>query len=342
MLYRTRTLKTKSGEIKTPTMFPVRNIGKKNFDNTPNYMNDIPDLNTAMVNSLAIRENNSVWNKIKNGKTIKDFVEDDCIVFADSGGFDLLKNGSDKDPLKIFRAQREMNSDIVATLDMPIKSELSKQERSKRIQKNIDYALQINQQHSGNELLFASIHGYDQNTIQNVISCLEKKGNFDGYAIGSLIPIMKNFRKIIRIILAARKTTDKHLHIFGLGGMTYQPLLLYLGVDSVDSSSYIVCGGNRIYFVPGIGRFKMEVLSDLEYLPCNCPVCSQQKLDEVKKSRNLITKHNLWALVFELRRFRYVVESHYDLENYLEGRFKNSKVMRKAFETAKQIKRGLL
>jgi queuine/archaeosine tRNA-ribosyltransferase len=141
--------------------------------------------------------------------------------------------------------------------------------------------------------------------------------------------------------LAARTATDKHLHVYGLGGHVYQPLLLYLGVDSFDSTSFIKSAGKRRYLVPGFGGDVLRDLEQLEYLPCSCPVCCDRRLDAIREDRDLLTRHNLWALTIELRRFRYVVESEKDIETYLDLRFEGNDVTKRAYEKAKQQVRRL-
>lgn len=53
MLYRQRTLELPRGDLQTPVFFPVRNLGKRSSDNTPEYVDAIPDLPTAMINARA-------------------------------------------------------------------------------------------------------------------------------------------------------------------------------------------------------------------------------------------------------------------------------------------------
>jgi tRNA-guanine family transglycosylase len=343
MLYRQRTIHTDHGTIETPTLFPVRNIGKRSSDNTPEYADSIPDLSTAMVNARSIRQRDPQWNRLTDGATLREEMEvpEDTVVFADSGGFDFQDDGVDTTPERTIETQRRIDADIFGTVDLPISKENWDSENQRRIERSIDYALEASDLHDGDELLVASVHGHDPETIRNSIGYLEKRGDFDGYALGSLVPIRTDYQRVTKLILAARQTTDKHLHVYGLGGIVYQPLLLYLGVDSFDSSSFVRNAGKRNYLLPGLGGTELSKIDDLEWLPCPCPVCVDKRLEEVRAERNLLAKHNLWALTTELRRFRYAHSAGIEIENYLDLRFQGNEVTERAYRIAKQQVRRL-
>lgn len=343
MLYRQRTLDTPHGPLETPILFPVRNIGKRSSDNTPGYVDSIPDLSTAMVNARSIRNRDPQWERLLNGATIRGEmgVPENTIIFADSGGFDFKDDDVDTTPRETIETQRVLNADICGTVDLPLARENRDRENQRRIDRSIELALEASDRYEGDGKLFASVHGYDPATIRNGIRHLEKNGNFDGYALGSLVPVRTDYKKVTKLILAARLATDKHLHVYGLGGLVYQPLLLYLGVDSFDSSAFIRSAGNRNYLLPGFGGEELRNIEQLEFLPCPCPVCGPRLLDEIREDRDALVRHNLWALTTELRRFRYIAESGRDVEEYLDLRFAGNEVTKRAYRTAKQQVRRL-
>ena len=343
MLYRQRTLETPSGSLRTPTLFPVRNIGKRSSDNTPEYTEAIPDLGVAMVNARAIRQREPQWNRIRDGTTLREAmgVPEDTIVFADSGGFDFSDDKVDTTPKRTLETQRQIDADLFGTVDIPLKRENRDAENQRRIEQSTEYALEASDKHQGDGLLVGSVHGHDPETVRNTLEYLERNGDFDGYALGSMVPIRTDYKKVTKLVLAARQATDKHLHVYGLGGIVYQPLLLYLGVDSFDSSSFIRSAGNRNYLLPGFGGQELHTIENLDYLPCSCPVCRDRTLSEIREDRDRLTKHNLWALAIELRRFRYMVEAGEDIEAYLDLRFRGNEVTYRAFKQAKQQVRRL-
>ena len=343
MLYRQRTLDTPHGNIETPVLFPVRNIGKRSSDNTPEYTDTIPDLQTAMVNARAIRQRDPQWNRLLNGATLRQEMDvpKETVLFADSGGFDFQTGDVDTTPVRTLETQRRIGADILGTIDRPVSREHRDKENQRRISESTEYALEASDEHDGEELLFGSVHGLDPETVQNNIRYLERNGDFDGYALGSLVPVRTDYKKVTSLILAARRVTDKHLHVYGLGGLVYQPLLLYLGVDSFDSSAFIRSAGNRNYLVPGFGGQELKHVEDLSYLPCSCPVCRDTPFAELRENRDMLTKHNLWALTIELRRFRYMAAANEDVEGYLDLRFRGNEVTQRAYRQAKQKVRRL-
>jgi len=340
MLYRSRVLDTPSSTIRTPALFPVRNIGKRSSDNTPDYHDSIADMNTAMVNTYALHQRDDLRDAATD-RGIHDLLDFEGVIFADSGGFDLTDTDEPPAPDKILAMQEDMDADILATLDLPLLPDMPDNKKEERKQQNIEFALQADTNKESSNLLYASVHGHDPRTIRNSINYLEKNGDFDGFALGGLVPLRTNYSKVIDLVLAARTATEKPLHVFGLGGLLYQPLLMYLGVDTFDSTAFIRCGSHRRYFVPGFGDHNISYFEDLQYPPCPCPVCSQHTLAEVRESRDLVTKHNLWALITEVRRFKWIVETGEDVENYLDLRFEGNDVTKRAYNIAKQRVRRL-
>ncbi|MFD1600466.1 tRNA-guanine transglycosylase [Halobellus rarus] len=343
MLYRQRKLDLPRRELQTPVLFPVRNLGKRSSDNTPAYAGTIPEFSAAMINARSIRNREPMWDRLTSDVSLRDEmgVPEDTIVFADSGGFDFTSGDVDTTPAKTLETQRRLDADIYGTVDIPLARDNRDAENERRVEQSTDYALEASDKHDGSGYLLASVHGYDPETVRNNIRYLEQHGDFDGYALGSMVPIRTDYKKVTKLILSARKATDKHLHVYGLGGLVYQPLLLYLGVDSFDSSAFIRSAGNRNYLIPGFGGEELRNIESLERLPCPCPICGQRTLDDIREDRTALTQHNLWALATELRRFRYVSESDWDIEEYLDLRFQGNEVTQRAYQTAKQQVRRL-
>ncbi|MFC7196120.1 tRNA-guanine transglycosylase [Halosimplex aquaticum] len=281
-------------------LFPVRNIGKRSSDNTPAYVGTIPDFSAAMINARSIRNREPMWNRLTNGVTLREEMDvpEDTIVFADSGGFDFTAEEIDTTPAETLDTQTQLGADIYGTVDVPLSRENRAAENQRRIDQSVEYALEASDRHTGDALLFASVHGYDPETIRNSIQHLEKNGDFDGYALGSMVPIRTDYKKVTKPVLSARQATDKHLHVYGLGGIVYQPLLLYLGVDSFDSSAFIRSAGNRNYLIPGFGGEPLRNIESLDRLPCPCPVCGQRELTRSVRTGPLSpnTTSGLWRL----------------------------------------------
>ncbi|MCW4005290.1 MAG: tRNA-guanine transglycosylase [Candidatus Bathyarchaeota archaeon] len=329
-------LNTKHGVLKTPVLFPVHNLGAEGGWNTPRYWEKFPHINTALFNAafLSMNRGGHLGTILKTG--VQPFVRFFGITFADSGGFIYKKYRLTIRPERILEIQEKMGADIASTLDFPIQCKaLTENEKIARTVKNAKLALSLRKDPA--MLLYASINGYDPIVLRNVIRNLKRYGDFDGYAIGSLMPRYSNYRSLVDFILAVKlEAGEKPVHVYGLGSPLVTHLLIYLGVDSFDSSFFVVASGNRNYSLPGYGRKEFRDLHDYsDSSPCNCPICQKHTLTELRKSRELLTFHNLWILWDEIEQTKTAIKEN-RVEEYLTYRFRNAKWAKKAFEYAKK------
>ena len=180
-------------------------------------------------------------------------------VFVDSGGFaSLFKNArvtsanglgviklkqDDQTetihPREVLEFQEEV-ADVAFTLDFPIAPGATIK-TARRLQKltiqNAKWALANRRRRD--MPLYACIQAWDEVSASNNAKAYEGD-NFDGIAIGGLVPRARNKTLITQIVAAVREIIPElPLHVFGLGSPTMVSHLYSLGVDSVDSSSYV-------------------------------------------------------------------------------------------------------
>ncbi|MFA4859718.1 tRNA-guanine transglycosylase [Methanoregula sp.] len=336
MPFNIKIIETAHGNLETPIFFPVFHLNKQGTGSFPKYWNEIPEMRTMLVNAHYISKSEK-FKRIST-KGLHNHFQFNGIFFADSGGLQSRLNNAIIDPLEILRIQEEIGADIAATLDAPvfITDNISDDKHAEYIQRTVKNALLASKNREREDmLLYAVIHGNDIKVMTNMIDYLNRKGNFNGFAIGGLILKRSNYRHLIDLILAIRKRTgEKPLHVFGLGGPAMIPLLTYLGVDSFDSSSFLSAGSNRVYFAPEQKSFAFNELPQTEMLPCVCPVCSKNSFEQVRSQRRLIGMHNLWMISYEIRKLKmHILEG--DLESYLDYRFMNSAQIKIAYKYAK-------
>ncbi len=180
-------------------------------------------------------------------------------VFIDSGGFATLferseiveerglgllrvhnDGGVDElSPMRVLDFQ-ELHADVAFTLDFPIPPNTERKEAERRMRltfSNAVWALR-NRRRKGLRL-FACIQGGDENDYLNMAKKLSKY-EFDGFAIGGLVPRAQNKKMIESVIKGVRTIAGaRPLHVFGLGKPETTKWLFELGADSVDSSSYV-------------------------------------------------------------------------------------------------------
>lgn len=334
-------LDTSMRSIETPVLFPVNNTGKKGEGNGPDYWTKIPDMKTMLLNAYLIQKSPILQTLMSEG--LHRHYMQDGVFFIDSGGFHNRLPSLNIDPLEILQIQENIGADIAATLDIPISPQENTLGRrhANYIRTCVKNALTSLQNREREDLLiYASIQGGDIPTMINMIDYLQKRGKFDGFAIGGLLPKRSGYKHLVDIICAVRKRIgDAPLHVFGLGGPSYIPLLVYLGVDTFDSSSYLMAGSKRVYFAPGQGSVDFKEIGKCEWLPCVCPVCSSHPSNEVREDRRLIALHNLWMISYEIRTLKIAIQEN-SLEQYLEQRFKPNPLIYEAYRYAKGKIRG--
>lgn len=219
----------------------------------------------------------------------------------------------------ILKLQADWGADIIATLDYPIPPNLNEDEKDSRMKRSIESSIrclklvenpdEINVQTAADEqsierlkqqkeeaepAVFVALHGHDYETINwyvmNFLERVEEEQigqHFQGFAIGSLVPLRDKTDILIDIIQGAKDAIPKihrddiALHVFGVGGKQASILAL-LGVDTFDCSSHMQAARYRKYIVPGSwGRVNIENLdSHFENgdFPCyieTCPLCNQ-------------------------------------------------------------------
>jgi tRNA-guanine family transglycosylase len=150
------------------------------------------------------------------------------------------------------------------------------------------------------------------------------------------MPRYSNYRYLTDIILAVKlEAGEKPIHVYGLGSPLITHLLIYLGVDSFDSSYFVVASGKRNYSIPGYGRTYFRDLHNFEDTPCKCPICEKHTLEELRKSRELLTLHNLWTLWNEIEQMKTAIKEG-RADEHLQIRFKKAKWAKKALEYARR------
>jgi tRNA-guanine family transglycosylase len=343
-LARVGKLETRHGSLKTPVVFPVHNLGAEGGWNTPRYWEAFPYVNTAMFNAYHILCNRRrIRKKISSAGSIHELLKFNGVTFVDSGGFLRFRRKVTATQAEILQVQEQCGADIASTLDFPFLIKSNDTGIATNIIKNIENAKEAAKMRRRNDmLLFASVHGNDPKIIHNVLRHLAKYSVFDGFAIGSMIPIRSRLRLLVDLVFSARQAVpEKPLHIYGLGGMLSTPLLTYLGADSFDSTSFIICGGKRQYFVPNYTYVSMKRIAELGEVPCTCPVCSSKTITEVRASRSLIALHNLWVLWYEMRQLHFAIAEQ-RLEGYIKERYSRTPIALKAFEYAKRKVKRIL
>jgi queuine/archaeosine tRNA-ribosyltransferase len=225
-------------------------------------------------------------------------------VFIDSGGFKLMNSdtfgeapekggipnewGLYTDPKSILGLQLDFGADIVATLDYPIPPNLKESEKTERMNRSIDSAVEclrilddpnlleenfeINsraaerlrkRKAAGDEpSVYIALHGHNYETINwyvgnflDRVAKIDVSSSFEGFAVGSLVPLRDSMDVLVDIVQGAKDAIPKAradelgLHVFGVGGKQVG-LLSLLGVDLFDCSTHMQTARYKKYLHP--------------------------------------------------------------------------------------------
>jgi len=256
-------------------------------------------------------------------------------VIIDSGGFQYMKKGRTLDPLSVLEYQRKCGCDIGITFDYPIPPTIEEEEKRRRIEETIESANLTLTHHDGTFLLYAAIHGSD---AEEILQCRRALASgFDGYGIGSLVPKKSHYEHLVDLIYAARNSTEKPLHCFGITGFPALFALSYLGVNTFDSWTYVVAAAFKEYIHPDkLNRVKLRK-SDIP--DCDCTICMEygkrEFLEPTSSSEVLLSLHNLEIFMRENQNLREAIGKT-NLKTYIEKRGEKNKMIKKAFGLAQK------
>ncbi|MGI0016809.1 MAG: tRNA-guanine transglycosylase, partial [Nitrososphaera sp.] len=185
-------LRTRHGPISTPVFFPVYYAGVDFGWTTPHYWNVFPEINTIMLNAshIMMHSKKKLDHILQEG--LKRLIGFDGVSFIDSGGWVYHRLGLTYSQQQLLDLQEELGADVASTLDYPIN--IMSANGINDISRSVENAIAASKRRRNQKmLLFASIHGSDPLVIRNVIRYLDNKGDFDGFAIGSMMRAFSSF-----------------------------------------------------------------------------------------------------------------------------------------------------
>lgn len=327
-------LKTRSGIIETPYLFPVVDPTKQEVS-----LSEISEVgfNAFITNAYLL------YRRL-NGSTvdIHGFLNWNKPIMTDSGGYQILEyRAIEVDDATILEYQKRIGSDICVILDVPTGADSTYEQAYSYVQETIRRAwTALPKIMDSNQLWVYPIQGAPYVDLIEYSSLIAKRLPYHVYSLGSPTVFLErySYENIVEYVAVAKNKVpaEKPFHVFGVGHPMVIPFLVALGVDTFDSASYVLYARDeRLMF-----DFGSRSLKELHYLPCYCPVCSKTSVEELrsmprKERVKLIAKHNLYTLMGEIRRVKQVVKEG-RLWEYLEYRSKAHPSLRRAFSVLKK------
>lgn len=236
-------------------------------------------------------------------KGLHDYFSFPGLIYTDSGTYQMYSKGealiTNKETLDY---QEKLGSDVHTPLDLFTTPADKKGTARLKLEKTIERIKDVEAPNYS-----APIQGGSHLDLRREACKAVSKIPATIYPIGGIVPYLVNydFKQLVKIIVECKKHLPLNVpvHAFGAGHPLVFSLLAYVGVDLFDSASYALYARNGKY-ITETGTKKVDELTSL---PCNCPVCASHKPRELKKE-SLLVRHNLHALMREVRVVRQAVQ----------------------------------
>ena len=299
-------IKTKNGVIETPVLLPVIHPFRQ-------------QVSTKLIKKVGFNAvmTNAYLTLLHHGEKaidrgIHNIINFEGPIMTDSGGYQVLEYGSVKtNPIEMAKYEEAINTDIAVVLDTPTGNAKKYYNANKTVIKSIEAAkITLKTIDQKNNILWTGpIQGGQYLTLIRKSAKEMSKLDFNIYALGSPTVIMEryDFTLLADMIYNTKINIplNKPLHLFGAGHPLTLPISVALGCDSFDSASYMLYAKDGRYLTES-GTVQ---ITDLTFCICNCPICSEYKISELKteyKNRNyeLIALHNLYQLFTEMAKIK--------------------------------------
>jgi 7-cyano-7-deazaguanine tRNA-ribosyltransferase len=310
LLGRIGKLKTKSGTVETPLLFPVINP----------VIQPIPPRKIqedfgceALITNAYILKKRFKNQPVKEG--LHKFLDYDKVIMTDSGAYQILVYGDiEISPTEIVHYQENINTDIATILDWPTGWKVSRAHAEQTVNETLKRARELFKikRHDG-ILWVGPVQG--SKFLDLIAKSAFEMGKlpFQIYALGSPTEVMENYQfdVLVNMIMTAKANLpiEKPLHLFGAGHPLIFSLAVALGCDFFDSAAYAIYARENRYMT----EYGTARLDELEYFPCACQKCSKttpKRIAEMsqKEKQVFLAEHNLYVCLAELKRIKQAIK----------------------------------
>jgi 7-cyano-7-deazaguanine tRNA-ribosyltransferase len=309
LLGRIGKLKTKSGTVETPLLFPVINPSIQPIP--PQKLKDVFGFQAVITNSYIIKKRYD--NKpVELG--LHKFLDFNGAIMTDSGAYQILVYGDiDVSQKEIVAYQEGIGCDIATILDIPTGWKVTKEQAEVTVAETLRRAKAFFKEKTRDDILWVGPvqGGKHLDLVAN--SAVEMgKLPFQIHALGSPTEVMESYRYdvLADMILTAKKglPVERPLHLFGAGHPSMFALAVALGCDLFDSAAYALYARQNRYMTEN-GTWRVN---ELDYFPCSCPRCSAEtprglERKSPKEREVFLAEHNLHVCLAEIKRIKQAI-----------------------------------
>ncbi len=309
LLARIGKLRTKSGTVETPLLFPVINPAVQPIP--PKKILEDFGFEALITNAYILKKR---FKDLPKEKGLHGFLDFKGAIMTDSGAYQILVYGDvEVTPEEIVDYQEQIDTDIATILDWPTGWKCSNEYAEKTVKETLKRAKKLFKIKKREDILWVGpVQG--GRYLELVAKSASEMGKlpFDIHALGSPTEVMENYRfdVLVDMIFAAKMNLpiERPFHLFGAGHPFMFSLAVALGCDLFDSAAYaLYARENRYMTETGTAR-----LEELNYFPCSCPKCSNKTPKEVtempqKERQVFLAEHNLYVCLSEIKRIKQAI-----------------------------------
>lgn len=302
-------LGTAHGDVTTPTLMPV--IDPSDVVLSPDEIRREFGADLIITNAYLMLRH---FGREAARRGVHGILNYDGPIMTDSGGYQILRYGEiGVGPEEIISYQDAIAPDIATILDVPTGARVSREHAVETVRVTLERARQAAEIRSNPKVAWCGpVQG--GTFLDLVAECATEVGKFDYqlHAIGSPVELLENYRyaEIVDLVMTAKQhlPLDRPTHLFGAGHPMVLALAVAMGCDLFDSAAYVLYARDGRYMTQN----KTLHLDALAFLPCECPICTEHSLEEIKNAPpeeriKLLAKHNLHVTFGELRRIRQAI-----------------------------------
>lgn len=311
LLARIGRLKTKSGTVETPLLFPVINPSIQPI--SPKDIREVFGCEALITNAYILKKR---YQNQPAEKGLHKFLGFNGVVMTDSGAYQILRYGDiETTPKEIVQYQEKIDTDIATILDHPTGLKVTRKHAEKTVNTTTKNAKQLFKTKTRNDILWVGpIQGGRYLDLVAKSARQMRKLPFQIHALGSPTEIMQQYRfdLLVDMIVTAKMNLpiDRPLHLFGAGHPIMFSLAVALGCDLFDSAAYAIYARNNRYMTPN-GTHRLE---ELDYFPCPCSKCTKTTPKVVselptKQRQTFLAEHNLYTCQAEIKKIKQAIKN---------------------------------
>ncbi|MFP8890946.1 tRNA guanosine(15) transglycosylase TgtA [Natrialbaceae archaeon A-CW2] len=298
--------------VETPALLPVINPHLDTVE--PRQLETEFGAEILITNAYIVYNSEDVRERaLEDG--LHDLLDFDGAIMTDSGSFQLSEYGEiTVTTEEILEFQHDIGSDIATPVDIPTPPDVSRERAEAELettQKRLEIAEGVD---TGEMLVNAPVQGSTYPDLRERAGEHADGTDLDVFPIGAVVPLMNDYRydDMVDAIAGAKRGlgADAPVHLFGAGHPMMFALAVAMGCDLFDSAAYALYARDDRYLTVSGTRH----LEDLSYLPCSCPVCTDNDPDSLAalpdaERETALARHNLHVSFAEIRRIKQAIRA---------------------------------